>query len=578
MAPDRPSRRGRTRGGLVSWPLYRLLAALALVPPLIALLTLRAPALPQPPTPPLQFDGAAATLLAGAVATAEKDSNQACCAAGTGGELAAATWVAAKLHRFDAHPEQIPFAATMPGRSGAVPMADVVAYRPGQSPAIVAVIAHRDGRSGGDAAGTGLLLQLAATLAPIPRTRGIALVSTDGGRTGAEGAAAFAERWPLASHVVAAVVLDDVAAPAGTPLHLLVRPDTPRGTSPTVYAAARDAIATWYGPPAQGPGFYDQLSGYGIPYARTEQGPLLARGIPAVTVTAGGAGAHLPLRSLDAAQLGKVGLTVANLVAELDTATTIEPPGSPSVFLSGKVLRGWLAQVALGFLVAPVVACVLDMCARMRRRRVPIAPGVRAVAWRAGAWACVLVTLWVEAAVPGHLMSGAAVAPLPGQTGASWAGIALAAGAGLVFWRFAGRPRLVRLAAVTGEERTTGLAGALLALAFASVLLMAVDPFTLVLVLPAAHAWLAIPFAARLGRRGMLLVYAVGFAGPALLLWELAGPQGLGMDAPRALVAMTASGYLSPAVAVCLTVVAAATAQLGALVAGRYANPHPPRV
>jgi hypothetical protein len=578
LAPDRPSRRGRTRGGLVSWPLYRLLAAVAIVPPLIALLTLRAPALPQPPAPPLQLDGAAATALAGALATAEHDSGLPCCAAGSGGELAGANWLAQKLHRFDPHPDAIPFATGVPGRSGAVPMTDVVAYRPGQSSDIVAVIAHRDGRSGGDASGTGLLLQLAATLAPVPRTRGLALVSTDGGNTGDEGAAAFARRWPLAPHIVAAIVIDDVAAAGGARLHLLVRPDTPRGTSPTVYAAARDAVATWYGTPAVAPGVYDQLAGYGIPYTTREQGALLARGIPAVTITAGSAGAHVPLRAIDSAQLGRVGTAIANLAAELDTATTIEPAGSPSIFLSGKVLRGWLAQVALGFLLAPVVACVLDMCARLRRRRRPIAPGVLAVAWRFGAWACALVTLWVEALLPGDLMSGAAVAPLRGATGASWTGIAIAAGAGLVFWRFASRPRLVRLEPVSGEERTSGLAGAMLAVAFASVLLMALDPFTLVLVLPAAHAWLAIPFTARIGRRGVLLAYAVGFAGPIALLWELAGPQGLGTEAPRALVGMTASGYLSPAVAVCLTIVAAATAQLGALVAGRYASPHPPRV
>ena len=39
---------------------------------------------------------------------------------------------------------------------------------------------------------------------------------------------------------------------------------------------------------------------------------------------------------------------------------------------------------------------------------------------------------------------------------------------------------------------------------------------------------------------------------------------------------MTASGYLSPAVAVCFALAAAAAAQLGALVAGRYAHPHAP--
>ena len=77
-------------------------------------------------------------------------------------------------------------------------------------------------------------------------------------------------------------------------------------------------------------------------------------------------------------------------------------------------------------------------------------------------------------------------------------------------------------------------------------------------------------------RRMALLLLLGALAGVVALLWELAGPQGLGSDAPRALVAMIASGYLSPVVSACLCLAAAAAAQIGALVLGRYAAPHPP--
>ena len=113
-------------------------------------------------------------------------------------------------------------------------------------------------------------------------------------------------------------------------------------------------------------------------------------------------------------------------------------------------------------------------------------------------------------------------------------------------------------------------------LLFAAVLLTAVDPFTLIILLPAVHLWLWIPAASRLGRRGMLACYAAGFVGVIALVWELAGPQGLGSDAPRALVAMIAGGYLSPLVAVCMCLAAASASQIGALVLGRYGPPHPP--
>jgi hypothetical protein len=39
---------------------------------------------------------------------------------------------------------------------------------------------------------------------------------------------------------------------------------------------------------------------------------------------------------------------------------------------------------------------------------------------------------------------------------------------------------------------------------------------------------------------------------------------------------MIASGYLSPVVSACLCLAAAAAAQIGSLVLGRYGPPHPP--
>jgi hypothetical protein len=561
---------------VVSWPLYRVLAGAALLPPLIALLTLRQPAIPQHPLPPLEVDGKAAATSAAAFVATEHATSQACCAPGSAGELAGADWVARKLRVLDKGPSQVAFAAPVPGVSAPVAMSNVIAYRPGRSRQIIAVIAHRDGSTAGDAAGTGILVQLARTLADMPRDRGLVLVSTDGGTTGAQGAAAFGSTWGLRSRIVAAVVLDDVAAPNGTPLRIVLRPDTPRGTSPTVYSVVRDGLETFYGMPAGTPGFYDQLSGYAVPYTPQEQGPLISRDIPAVTITAGAAGDGLRLDDLDATQLARAGAATANVVAELNSAVTIERGGEPALFLSGKVLRGWFAEVTIAMLLVPFVVCVLDVVARLRRRRIPIAPGIRALGWRFAAWFTTLVALWVEALAPGELMPKFDSAPLRGETGATTAGMLLAAGAGLLVWRFGGRPRLVREASVTGSERTGGLAGGLVGLLFASVLLTAVDPFTLIVLLPAAHLWLWIPAASRLGRRGMLACYAAGFLGLAALVWELAGPQGLGSEAPRALVAMIASGYLSPVVSACMCLAAAAAAQIGALVLGRYGPPHPP--
>jgi hypothetical protein len=561
----------------VSWPLHALLLGVSLLVPLVGLLTLYQPAPPLAPVPPLQFSGAAAANMTGRLSTAERDSGGTCCAAGSAAELAAANWVAANLKPFDPSPRRIQFASNLPWQSQPVPMTDVVAYRPGRSRQIVAVIVHRDGGSAADLADTGLLVELSKVLTTLPRERGLALVSTDGGLTGGQGATALANLWPPSSRIVAAVVIDAAAAKSGTPLRIVTRSNTPRGVSPTLYAAARQAVSTWYGTSAHIPGPYDQLAGYAVPYAPDEQGTLLAHGIPALTLTAGNRHAlRGPLSSLDIGQLGRVGTTVANLVAELDATPTIEGDQSPVLLLSGKVMRGWLAEASMAILLAPFIACVLDLVARLRRRRVAIGPGLVAFGWRAGAWLVALGAMWLLAAAPGRLLSGIAIAPIPGRTGVTTAGILIPVAAGLVFWWFVSRPRLVRTDGVSGSDRIAGLTGGLLGLALAGLLLTAVNPFALIVLLPAAHIWLWLPSAARRGRRTLLAVYLAGFVGPLALGLELWTAQGLGTSTPSVLVAITASGYLSPAVAACFALAAAAAAQLGALVAGRYAHPHAP--
>ena len=62
---------------------------------------------------------------------------------------------------------------------------------------------------------------------------------------------------------------------------------------------------------------------------------------------------------------------------------------------------------------------------------------------------------------------------------------------------------------------------------------------------------------------------SVGLLGPVLLMLEYAIRFHLGLSTPRALLAMTASGYLSPAIAACLTLITASAVQIVAIIAGR---------
>jgi hypothetical protein len=127
---------------------------------------------------------------------------------------------------------------------------------------------------------------------------------------------------------------------------------------------------------------------------------------------------------------------------------------------------------------------------------------------------------------------------------------------------------------VDAEAELAGQTVALLGLVVCSLLVVATNPFGLLFALPALHVWLWLPQVrtARLPVR--LAVFAVGLAGPALVLGSLAFRFGLGLDAPWYLLELIALGYVTlPPVAIAVGG-AAAAAQLAAAAGGRYA-PYP---
>jgi Peptidase family M28 len=545
--------------------------AVSLIPLVLTVLLVRQPTLPPTPTRSLSFDGGAAATQGAALLALPGGW-----APGEPGDQAAAAVVASKLGRYGYHVKTQFFGADLPGRPN-VSLENVIAYKTGTGAGNVAVIAHRDGTGTGaddNASSTGVMLELARELASQPRQRGLIFVSTDGGTTGGQGAAHFASSWAKLHHIDAAIVLDAIAAPDGSPVRIVLRADAPRGTSATVVGAARRALGTWGHVSADMPGALDQLTGLAVPYAVTEQGPLVARGIPAVTLTSGPtapAHTHPVFAPLVGGQLGRVGNAVINLVAELDTAPQIDPAGHAEIYLQSSVIRGILLELALAALLAPFITCVLDAVARCRRRRLPLAPAMAALGWRCATWLVGLVVLWLLPLFPGHLASGVPVAP-PGRgsIGLTWTGILLAVAAALVFRQFVARPRIAPVGPMAAAERTTGFVTSLLGLVFASLAIVSVNPFALILVLPAAHAWLWMEAVARRGRRAMLGLFVAGAViGPLLVLGEL-WRLGLGASAFRAVLATVASGYFSPPLAAALAVALGAGAQLATVIAGRY--------
>ena len=394
-------------------------------------------------------------------------------------------------------------------------------------------------------------------------------MSTDAGTTGGQGAAHFASTWAKLHHIDAAIVLDAVAAPDGSPIRIVLRADAPRGTSATVVGAARRAIGTWGHVSADMPGALDQLTGLAVPYAVTEQGPLVARGIPAVTLHA-----SAPRRRRRPARPSPRSSAVSSGASAAPSSTwwrsstpapNIDPAGHAEIYLQSSVIRGALFELALAILLAPVIACVLDAVARCRRRRLPLAPAMVALGWRCATWVVGLVVLWLMPLFPGNLASGVPVAAWPGQIGLTWTGIGIAVAVALLFRQLVVRPRIVPVGPVAAAERTTGLVTALLGVwCSASLVIVSVNPFALILVLPAGAAGRRMEAVARRGgRRAMLGLFVAGAViGPLLVLGEL-WRLGLGASAFRAVLATVASGYFSPPLALALAVALGAEAARG---------------
>ncbi len=450
-------------------------------------------------------------------------------------------------------------------------------------------MAHRDDDGEGpgandNASGTAALVELARAYAAPPGSAGsaepvtpahrIVFLSSDGGAFGALGAAHFVEHSPYRRSVVAVVDLDAIAG-TGSP-RLEFAGDAPRSPSATLLRTAATRLAEQTGSPPRRPSALGQLVDLGFPFSLYEQAPFLGRGVPALTLTTGGSRppAGFTDQQVHEARLGAVGRAAQNLVGSLDQGLELAQGTTSYVWLGDRVVRGWAIELVLITSLLPFLVAAVDLFARCRRRRIPLAPALRSYRSRVVVW-LVAGALFELFALAGAWPRGAPRPLAPGSAAAThWAVVPLAALGVLVAgsWLLA-RNRLAPRRPVTIEEELAGHTVALLALAVIALVVVAINPFALLFVVPSLHAWLWLPSSrGRPWLQALLLV--LGLAGPALLLWSLGSRFGLGLDAPWYLASLVSVGYVQlPPLAVALAW-AAAGGQLVALAAGRYA-PYP---
>jgi hypothetical protein len=582
-----PARRRRARRGSLERPinarLYRASLLVLLLPLLIVAFSITRPAaLPAPLLPP-NFDGAATAELATEFAMHFPDR-----APGGPGSLGAGQWFREQLAPYGLPVTSDTWEAHVPGL-GRVRLRNLWAVAGGQSSDAIVVLAHRDDTGAGpgandDASGTAALVELArgfsqAGTPAAQRVRSahtIVFLSTDGGSFGGLGALRFAEHSPF--HVVATVNLDAIAGRG--PPRIVITGDTPRSPAAALVETAAKRVLEQTGSAPRRAGFLPQLIDLGFPFTLYEQGPFVARGIPAITLTT--AGERPPAAftdraaSLDTTKLTALGRAAQELVGSLDQGLELAQGTTTYVWAGDRIVRGWAIELLLFGLLIPYMVAVVDLFAHCRRRGIALLPAVRSLRSRLGFWLYIGVA-FAAFRLLGAWPSGAPRPPNPAvASSGDWPALALLSlgVVSLAGWIVA-RHRLVPRRPVGPDERLAGETAALLGLGVVALLVLATNPFALIFFLPAMHAWLWLPQVRSGKPPARALVFLIGLAGPLLVVGSLALRFGLGFDAPWYLLELVAVGYVHlPAVAITLCGTACA-AQLVAVAAGRYA-PYPP--
>jgi hypothetical protein len=466
------------------------------------------------------------------------------------------------------------FSAEVDGEKMA--MTNVFGSLSGPSTRQIVLMANRDatGRPGAStAADTAILLELAKVLAGVRHNKTIVLVSADGSTADNAGARRFAAEYPERSKIDGMIVVHDIAAAsASRPFLIPWSTDAKRGSLQllrTADVALRRELSSEVGSASVGA----QFIRLAWPLTLRPQGPLVSEGIDALTLTAGG---EVPrgtesdgidgVSRLRAAHFGRAALSTALALDSIGSETS-----PPSYLVWGrKVVPGWAVKLLAFALLAPVVAAALDGFARARRRGRPIGLQMRSTLATAVPFLSLFAAAFVfelldwlphtasEALAPASRPSFSESAPALG-------------GLALVFtiaWLVL-RPAAMGAARRLNDSEPGEAVAVALVLSIALLALWLVNPFAMLLLVPAAH--LCLLFATRGSRGRPALIVATAAAVlflPLLALLYYGTRFDLGLGANRyALMLVVGGGSLWNIVLVSL--IAGSLASLLLLACGR---------
>jgi hypothetical protein len=507
---------------------YRAAWVVALVLVIIAFFTLGQPDTPKLSTEPVSFDG---TRAAADLRTIVEDFPQR--VAGSDPDNRCGLWLVQQFKQagLETHIEGFP--ATVGGKN--VALQNVYAVSRGKSPGTILLIANRDvpplGTQGANdnASGVAALTELARSFTVTAHDHTIIFLSTTGDAFGALGAGRFLEDHET-NDLYAVIALREMATRDFVGLGVNGWSPAPKTAPPWLWLLTAPAARVTANSEALLPGVPTQVTRLAVPTSSGSQGPFVAAGIPGITVTATGAKEPPQSDTMNAVStetLTKTGAIAQAIVMAIDGTTSPGARSGGAIFLTRqRTLPGASLALILAALLVPLVAVSVDLFAHCRRERISLRPAALRSALHLAPWLVLLAIVYL-ANLTGQLPhSPGAIIPPDSRLVDSprylrvvilLAFLLLAYGYAVAVER-----RLERRVA-TDPRATIFISHAILVLI--ALLALLVNPFSVLLVLPAAVLW---PLARPGGWARSILPAYLGLAMLPLVLVYYASLLGIG--------------------------------------------------
>ena len=417
--------------------------------------------------------------------------------AGTDPDNRMGIWVEQQFRAMGLETHIDSFAATVNGKD--VALQNVWAISKGRTQGTIMVLADRGNPplatqgAGDNASGVAAMLAIAEAFTVTAHEHSIIFLCTTGDAFGGLGANEFVQVHQT-DDLYAVLALRDVAKRDSPGIGLNGWSAEPKTAPPWLWLLSAPAAKRDSNMEAKLPTVAAQILRLAVPTGAGSQGPFVANGVPAITVSAAGPSASARDDTIDAVSketLTKVGTTAQNMVMAVDGTNAPGAPSGGTIFLTHKAtLPGGALAAILAALLLPVVAVTVDLYAHCRRSRIRVRSAFVRAGLHLAPW-LVLIAIVYFANLVGLLPHSPDAVILPDSRLAATPRylrvIVLVALMLLAYaYAVAVERRLERRIAT--DARATILVSHLL-LVLIALLLLLVNPYAALLVLPAAILW-----------------------------------------------------------------------------------------